>query len=114
MLVLITEQQYDQIVDKYYHGSSIDLNVGDYILPPNETLKLSEKGRKKNLDKIFLTKDFGLAKIYAGRAKNSFNSNMKFVYIVQPIGEFNVMKTDAGASIYIADKGLILDKIGVK
>ena len=59
----------------YYHGTT-DANGIDFILlPPVVTDSLSEKGRKKNLDRVFYTHDLGLARIYAGRAARSIGGN---------------------------------------
>jgi len=51
-------------------------------LPPANTGNISEKGRKKNLDKVFFTKDLKSAKIYADRAKRSvaYIQNQKTVH----------------------------------
>lgn len=96
-------------IDFYYHGSSIDLDIGDYILPPLKTNKISEKGRKKNLDKVFFTKNEKLAKIYAGRAKNSIGGE-KFIYTVKPIGDISVLSSRDGATVYMSDKAIITGK----
>ena len=75
-----------QVNEAYYHGTSTLFKPGEYILPPSETGNVSEKGRKKNLDKVFFTKDLGSAKIYAGRAKHSLGGEPK-VYLIEPEGE---------------------------
>jgi len=45
-----------EAIDTYYHGTSRNFKIGEYITPPNEHgLEISEKGRKKNLDIIINT-----------------------------------------------------------
>lgn len=69
----------------FYHGSTT-LDGQYMLLPPNATGVIQERGRKKNLDKVFFTPDFGTAKIYAGRSKN-VNGGIARVYRVIPMGE---------------------------
>lgn len=38
----------------FYHGTSSSCKISHKLLPPSMTGTLSEKCRKKNLDKIFL------------------------------------------------------------
>jgi len=97
----------------FYHGSSINLKIGDYILPPNTQGNLSEKGRKKNLDKIFFTKDIKSAKIYAGRAYNSLGGDGKYVYEIEPIGEITTLNDQKGTTVYNSDKAKILKKMEI-
>lgn len=93
-----------------YHGTSteLELSVGDYLLPPNHTNKLSEEGRKKNLDLIFLTPDFNYAKIYSGRSANKFGGE-PIVYEVKPVG-LEFYRNELGNNIYVADGGYIVDE----
>lgn len=73
------------------------------MLPPVVTGKLQEKGRKKNLDKVFFTADKGLAKIYAGRAKNVFGGN-PVIYRVIPMGEeVEIINNAKGATVYMTE-----------
>ena len=93
-----------------YHGSttSLGLSIGDYILPPNRTDTISEFGRKKNLDVIFLTPDFNYAKVYAGRAANSIGGS-PVIFKVKPVG-LEFYRQEQGNNIYIADGGFIVNK----
>src|SRR4051812_35330329 len=70
----------------FYHGSSdAVLNADEFKLyPPEVSGKIQEKGRKKNLDRIFLTTDFGSAKVYAGRAVQRFGGS-PVIYRVIPM-----------------------------
>jgi hypothetical protein len=57
-----------------FHGTS-SAAVGEgvhVLLPPVDTGKLQEAGRKVRLDCIFATPDQGLARVYAGRAVRRF------------------------------------------
>lgn len=38
----------------FYHGSSTSCGITDMICPPVDTNVVSEKGRNKNLDRVFL------------------------------------------------------------
>lgn len=56
---------------KYYHGTSSNAPVKDTILPPNvHSFGISELGRSKNLDKVFVTTNRGYASTYARRVAN--------------------------------------------
>ena len=52
----------------FYHGSCTAAGIENLLLPPEVSNTISERGRNKNLDRVFFTEDLGLAKIYAGRA----------------------------------------------
>lgn len=83
----------------YYHGTT-DANGIDFILlPPVATETISEKGRKKNLDRVFYTHDLGLARIYAGRAVRSIGGNTIILRVVTPVDPICMNDTD-GASVY--------------
>lgn len=69
----------------YYHGSAT-LQSQYKLMPPSVTGVIQEVGRKKNLDKVFFTPDFGTANIYAGRSKNVNGGEAK-IYRVIPMGE---------------------------
>lgn len=103
-MIIISKNVFDDSV--FYHGTSDLFGIGDYILPPSQTGKLQEKGRKKNLDKIFVTKDVGSAKIYAGRAVQQFGGN-PIIYKVEP-ENITVMHEMLGTSVYLADKAKVL------
>ena len=96
--------------ENFYHGTStvLDLEVGDHILPPAYTDTISERGRKKNLDVIFLTPDYNYAKIYAGRAVRELGGE-PIIYEVKPIG-LEFYRQEQGNNIYIADGGIIYEE----
>ncbi len=94
----------DVIEDKeassvYYHGTSKPLKIGGLVLPPSQTGKMSEKGRKKNLDVVFLTKDPRSALIYAGRAANSLGGK-PVVYVVEPQGPVSELNGTPGTTVF--------------
>lgn len=95
----------------FYHGTSTGaMKEGTYkLLPPSVTGTISEQGRKKNLDKVFFTKDKGLAQIYAGRAKNVFGGE-PVVYRVIPMDKIETIDDRKGASVYMTTWGF-LEKI---
>lgn len=63
---------------EFYHGSCSLAGIKNMLVPPSDTNVLSEQGRKKNLDRIFFTKDIGLARIYAGRASRSIGGELSY------------------------------------
>lgn len=75
--------------EMYYHGTSTGVlidhenPIGEMIIPPSESGVIQEQGRKKNLNKVFFTKNPGSAWIYAGRTKNVLGGE-PIVYIVEP------------------------------
>ena len=83
MLSLWCKQKGNKMT--FYHGSSV-LQGQHKLLPPNLTGVIQEKGRKKNLDKVFFTPDLGTANIYAGRSKN-VNGGQPKVYRCIPMGD---------------------------
>ena len=95
----------------FYHGTSRDFKPGEWIKPPDEHgLEISEKGRKKNLNKVFFTKDIGSAKIYAGRAKNSLGGKA-MVYIIDPYGEIEELNPNKGTTVYMSPKAKVLKRM---
>lgn len=86
--------------EAFYHGTTQKFKPGDIVKPPSETSIISEKGRKKNLDKVFFTKDIGSAKIYAGRAKNSLGGVPR-VYEIKPIGPVTEINTKKELPFYV-------------
>lgn len=86
----------------FYHGTTSSAKITNFLFPPSVTGVISEKGRNKNLDKIFFTQDIGLAKIYAGRASKSIGGDPIVYKVKNPI---NAKQVDCrpGASIWIAD-----------
>jgi len=102
--------QIDRQNQTLYHGTStvLDLDVGDQILPPEHTEVVSERGRKKNLDLIFLTPDFNYARVYAGRSARALGGS-PVVYEVAPVG-LDAFRTEAdGTTIFTAEGGYIID-----
>jgi hypothetical protein len=68
-----------QNYEKYgvlYHGTS-STTLSREVLPPNVTQVISERGRKKNLNQVFLTRDYKSASIYAQRAMSSMGGGSK-------------------------------------
>lgn len=90
----------------FYHGSSTHANIENMLLPPCDSGTISEKGRKKNLDKVFFTTDKGLAKIYAGRASNSVGGIGILYRVVMP-ANVTCMNSTKGASVYQADYAFV-------
>lgn len=85
----------------YYHGSTTAAGIGHMLMPAAETGTLSERGRKRNLDRVFFTRDLGLARIYAGRAARSLGGEA-VVYRAIPMGDVVAMDERPGASVYHA------------
>lgn len=98
--------------EMFFHGTSVDLQPGEIILPPDQTGKISEKGRKKNLNKVFFTKDFGSAKIYAGRAFHSLGGT-PVVYQVEPLGDIGTLNDAPGTTVFTAEGAKVLRKINI-
>lgn len=96
--------------DPFYHGSSVVLKPGDLILPPAKTGKLSESGRKKNLDLVFFTRDPRSALIYAGRATQSLGGSAN-VYVVEPCGPIQELNGTPGTTVYAAPYAKVVRKM---
>lgn len=96
--------------EAYYHGTTAILEPGDSVLPPSKTGRQSEKGRKKNLDKVFVTKDLGSAKIYAGRAKQSLGGR-PVVYLVEPEGDLETINPKPGTTVLSAPRARVLRRV---
>lgn len=94
----------------FYHGTSRIFSPGDYILPPEKTGEISEKGRRKNLDKVFFTLDKGSAKIYAGRAVQSLGGT-PHVYIVEPEGEISWLNQTKGTTVAMAPIARVIQEV---
>jgi hypothetical protein len=86
----------------FYHGSCTAAGIDAMLLPPKVSNTLSERGRNKNLDRVFFTEDLGLAKIYAGRAAKSIGGEPVLFRVVNPVNPV-CMTDDKGASVYHAD-----------
>lgn len=96
----------DQPQGPFYHGTSSALNIGHRLLPPDETNRLSELGRKKNLDRVFFTADLGSARIYAGKAVRRWGGEA-VIYQVYPVGPVEEIQSRAGTTVYAAPWALI-------
>lgn len=86
----------------YFHGTSDNLNITFKLLPPIITNKLSEKGRNKNLNKVFFTKDINSAKIYSHKAVKQFGGN-PIIFRVIPMSEIITINNNPGTSVFCAD-----------
>ena len=95
---------------EFYHGSSSLAGIGNVLLSPESSGVISEKGRLKNLDRVFFTKDLGLAKIYAGRACRSYGGGDPVVYrVVCPV-DLVCLNDTKGATVYHA-AGAFVEKL---
>lgn len=86
----------------FYHGSCTEAGIENMLIPPFETGVLSEKGRNKNLNRVFFTEDIGLAKIYSGRAAKSIGGEPILLRVVAPVDPV-CMNDASGASVWHAD-----------
>jgi len=100
------------IKETFYHGTSsaLGLQPGMKLLPPDQTDKISEKGRKKNLNKVFFTKDLGSAKIYAGRAIHQFGGE-PVVFAIEPEGEVEQINATPGTTVFMSPSAKISTKL---
>lgn len=98
--------------EMFYHGTStiLGLEPGMTLLPPDQTEKISEKGRKKNLDKVFFTKDLGSAKIYAGRAVNQFGGKPT-IFSIEPVGEIELINPTPGSTVFMSPSAKITNRL---
>jgi hypothetical protein len=85
----------------FYHGTTTQARIEHMLLPPQNTSIISEKGRKKNLDRVFFTEDIGLAKIYAGRAARSIGGQPVVYRVVSPV-DMQTLSDAQGATVYHA------------
>lgn len=86
----------------FYHGSCTAAGIEHMLLPPEVSNTLSEKGRNKNLNRIFFTEDLGLAKIYAGRASKSIGGEPVLYRVIMPVDAV-CMNGTPGATVWHAD-----------
>ena len=91
-----------------YHGTTAPVEVGQYLLPPSVTGIVSEKGRKRNLDRVFLTADLGLARIYAGRAAQSLGGRPKVLTVQAFDSDVETLSTTVGATVFHASYGFVI------
>ncbi|MFA6851349.1 MAG: hypothetical protein WCS30_13485 [Selenomonadaceae bacterium] len=87
---------------EFYHGSCTVAGIESMLLPPVDSNVISEKGRNKNLDRVFFTADIGLARIYAGRAARSIGGEPVLYRVVCPV-DVVCMNDTKGASVYHAN-----------
>lgn len=83
----------------FYHGSCTEAGIKNMLCPPSETNVISEKGRNKNLGRVFFTTDLGLAKIYAGRAAKSIGGEPVLFKVIAPVDAV-CMNDGPGCSVY--------------
>lgn len=91
----------------YYHGTSTALGITDTLLPPEKSERLAEVGRKKNLNKVFFTKDRKSAEIYAKKAVRQFGGE-PVIFMVRPIGHVDVVQATPGTTVFMADSASIV------
>ena len=91
-----------------YHGTSSS-QISREVLPPNKTFVISEKGRKKNLDSVFFTKDKKSAKIYAKRASDAYGGAPRVLKVV-PQGSVTKINETQGTTVYHAPRAIVLSK----
>lgn len=93
-----------------YHGTTDAIGDAIALLPPCETGAISEKGRKRNLDRVFATKDIGLARIYAGRAARSIGGKPVVLEVILP-DDHECLSDARGATVYHAEGAWIVSKV---
>lgn len=86
---------------EFWHGSCTLGLTGNILMPPDSTNVISEKGRKKNLDRVFFTRDKGLAKVYARRAARSIGGEPTLFRVISPV-DVKFMSETPGATVYHA------------
>lgn len=105
-LLELTQQSFQDLKmvsnEPFYHGTSTAVDIGDRLLPPNMTGNLIELGRKKNLDKVFFTKDIGSARIYARKAVKLHGGEV-VIYRVYPVGDITTLNDSEGTTVFAAD-----------
>lgn len=89
-------------VKVFYHGSSTACGIENMLLPPDVSNTLSEKGRNKNLNRVFFTEDLGLAKVYAGRACKSLGGEPVLFRVIMPVDAV-CMNDTKGATVWHAE-----------
>lgn len=91
----------------YYHGTSSALGIDSMLLPPEASNKLSEVGRKKNLDKVFFTRDRRSAEIYAHKAVKVFGGQ-PVILQVSPVGSVDVLQSTPGTTVLMASAAKVI------
>ena len=96
----------------FYHGTARKFRIGEELVPPKEHgFEISEKGRKKNLDKVFFTSDVGSAKIYARRAVNSYGGIPHIYEVEVPNVDIEVINPTPGTTVYAAPRATIVGEV---
>ena len=70
----------------FYHGTTDNIAIHGFILPPIETNILREKFRDKLRDVVFVTDSVKSAEMYAKKACAKFGGS-PVVYEVKPLGD---------------------------
>ena len=113
-IVLNYPEDVLKLLDNYkkfgilYHGTSAAA-LSREVLPPDATQVISEKGRKKNLDKVFFTKDYNSSDIYAKRAARSYGGTPRVLKVI-PMGEVTIINKNRGTTVFHAPKAVVLSK----
>lgn len=90
---------------QYYHGTTTNLKIVNKILPPIDTGILRENWRKKNLNKVFYTLNFGQAMRYAVKAAKKYGGK-PIVYSIVPKGQTDYLKDGE----WICDYAIVINK----
>lgn len=94
----------------FYHGTSSALGITTSLLPPLKTSKLSESGRRKNLNKVFFTYDRRSASIYADKAVKRFGGNPVVLNVI-PIGNIELLQSAPGTTVLMADEAIVHESV---
>ena len=95
----------------YYHGTSSIVPITHLLLPPSATTVLAERGRKKNLDRVFFTRDPKLAHIYAGRTTRVLGGS-PVIYRVIPMTPVTTLRDSPGATVLHCEWAFVEPLIG--
>ena len=112
--IALSYQDILKLLDNYkqygvlYHGTSSP-ELSREVLPPDTTQVISEKGRKKNLNKVFFTKEPKSAEIYAKRAASSYGGSPRVLKVI-PMGEVTTVNENQGTTVFHAPQAVVLSK----
>ena len=112
--IVLSYEDILKLLDNYkkygvlYHGTSSP-DLSREVLSPDATQVISEKGRKKNLNKVFFTKEYKSAEIYAKRAASSYGGNPRVLKVV-PMGEVTAINENRGTTVFHAPQAVVLSK----
>lgn len=73
----------------FWHGGIRGLQVGEFILPPAETLswlRVSEVMAEARADRVYITTDREVARVFAAITTDGIGSSR--LYRVQPVGDY--------------------------